>query len=39
MAHTAKIVLRIHRRKTERQIEDVFEKGHFGFGRGRELVM
>jgi len=38
MTHTAKIVVRIVRRKIERQIEDVFDKGHFGFRRGRELV-
>jgi len=31
--------VRIVRRKIERQIEDVFEKGHFGFRRGWELVV
>jgi len=31
--------VRILRRRIERQIEDVFEEGNFGFRRGQELVM
>jgi hypothetical protein len=33
--HTAKIVARILRRKTERKIEDVLGEDQFGFRRGR----
>ena len=35
IAHTAKIVARILRRKTERKIEDVLGEDQFGFRRGR----
>ena len=34
-AHTAKIVARILRRKTERKIEDVLGEDQFGFRRGK----
>jgi hypothetical protein len=34
IAHTAKIVASILRRRTERNVEDFIEEEHFGFRRG-----
>ena len=35
IAHTAKIVAKILRRKIEKKIEDVFGEDQFGFRRGK----
>jgi hypothetical protein len=35
MAHAAKIVARIHRRRIERKIEDALGEHQFGFRRGK----
>jgi hypothetical protein len=35
IAHTAKIVAKILRRRIEKEIEDVFEEDQFGFRRGK----
>ena len=35
ITHTAKIIVRIHRRMIERKIEDVLGKDQFGFRRGK----
>ena len=35
IAHTAKIVAKILRRKIEKKIEDVLEEDRFGFRRGK----
>jgi hypothetical protein len=35
IAHTAKIVAKILRRRIERKIEDVLGEDHFGFRRGK----
>jgi hypothetical protein len=35
IAHTAKIVVRILRRRIERKIEDALGEDQFGFGRGK----
>jgi hypothetical protein len=35
IAHTAKILVRILRGRTERKSEDVLEEDQFGFGRGK----
>ena len=35
MAHTAKIVAKILRRRIQKQIEDVLAEDHFGFRRGK----
>ena len=39
IAHTAKIVAKILRRKIEKKIEDVLGEDQFGFRRGKELGM
>jgi hypothetical protein len=39
IAHTAKIVARILRRRVERKIEDCLGEDQFGFRRGKELGM
>jgi len=36
ITHTAKIVAKILRRRSERKIEDVLGEDHFGFRRGKE---
>ena len=35
IAHTAKIMAKILRRRIEKKIEDVLGKDQFGFGRGK----
>ena len=39
IAHTAKIVAKILRRRIEKKIEDVLGEDQFGFRRGKELGM
>jgi hypothetical protein len=36
IAHTARIVVTLHRRKMERKVVDVLVEDHFGFRRGNE---
>jgi len=39
IAHTAKIIAKILRRRIEKKIEDVLGEDQFGFRRGKELGM
>ena len=39
IAHTAKVVAKILRRRIEKKIEDVLREDQFGFRRGKKLGM